>query len=131
MSDFDTDAFMQNYYAQREQYQKSAAIKFRHACEHLRAAGVAKVICHYSGYGDSGGVEDVYYYTADDSPVARGDLPDDSDIREYAESLLPAGFEINDGGQGEVHFDLLAGTYSVHHEQNRTEVDVDEYEGEF
>lgn len=131
MSDFDTDAFMQKYYAQRDQYQKSAAIKFQQACEPLLAAGVAKVVCYYSGYGDSGGVEDVYYYTADDSSVARGDLPPDGDILEYAESLLPAGFEINDGGQGEVHFDLLARTYSVHHKQNRTEVDVDEYEGGF
>lgn len=109
-----------------------AAEKFaRNVVPELVKLGVVTVTAHYSGYGDSGGVEECDFMTPDGKLKQ---LPPQSVIDgvcDYVESLLPPGYEINDGGQGNVALDIVRGTYKVHHETNVTRQEVEEKEGEF
>ncbi len=125
--------FMRRVYAQREEHERSRASVFAGHRNTLIAKGVTTVVCEYSGYGDSGGVENVIYLDENNKPVSRSEFADtlDGDIRDYAEALLPAGFEINEGGQGTVTLDLRSRTYTVDHGQNVTEVQGDSYGGAF
>lgn len=76
------------------------------------------IIIKYSGYGDSGGI--------DDSPV---NLPDEAqdflwDVLDHYEG----GFENNDGGEGKIKWDLVEDKITVHHTFHYTESDQREHE---
>ncbi len=89
----------------------------------LKQWGVAKVKCEYSGYGDSGAIDHIAYLDAHDQPVNM-DLvrsASDPEIENVLYEFLPAGFEINDGGQGDVTIDVAAGTVTLEHQENYTE----------
>lgn len=133
MSDFDMSELMKQIRDRRDAYQAACAEKFAEHRNDLMAKGVVRVVCEYSGYGDSGGVEQVTYLDENAKPVSRSQIEGNVDtaVRNYAESLLPAGFENNEGGQGEVVLELLSRSYVVNHGQNYTEVHGEQYGGEF
>jgi hypothetical protein len=137
MSDHNAELsdFMKKIYAEREAHQREQASVFSGHIKALLASGVTTVLCEYNGYGDSGGVENVIYLDENNKPIPRNCkfLTDviDGDIRNYAESLLPDGFENNEGGQGTVTLDLKGRTYSVDHGQNVTEVQSESWGGAF
>lgn len=133
MSDFDMSELMKQMRDRRDAYQAKCAEKFAEHRNDLMAKGVVRVVCEYSGYGDSGGVEQVAYLDENAKPVSRSQIEEtlDAEVRNYAESLLPAGFENNEGGQGEVVLDLLSRSYAVNHGWNYTEVHGQQYGGEF
>ena len=89
----------------------------------LMASGVANVEAAYSGYGDSGAIDGVQYRDKSGVRVEREKIP--AVLTEKLENVLyeflPAGFEINDGGQGTLTLDVQAGTVKLEHEENYTE----------
>lgn len=114
----------------------------------LRAAGIEEVRARYDAYGDSGNVEDVVLLPALEQPEAStsatdGELPfDDSDPRlELAQSTrlgdllwsivyaLHPGFENNEGGYGEVIWDVATDAISIEHNERYIEVNSYSHEG--
>jgi hypothetical protein len=89
----------------------------------LKRWGVSKVKAEYSGYGDSGAINHIAYLDAHDQPVNMDTVraASDPDIENVLYEFLPAGFEINDGSQGDVTIDVAAGTVTIEHGENYTE----------
>ena len=89
----------------------------------LLTSGVANVEAAYSGYGDSGAIDGVQYRNQSGVRVEREKIP--AALTEKLENVLyeflPAGFEINDGGQGTLTLDVQTGTVKLEHEENYTE----------
>lgn len=135
MSDLNIEMqdFMRKIMEQRDAHQSDCASGLAKVRNELLAKGVVTVICEYSGYGDSGGVENVLWHDENNQPVPRSEISDavHDAVCRYAESLLPMGFENNDGGQGEVILDLKARNYTVNHQENYTETRDSEFEGSF
>ena len=89
----------------------------------LKQWGVSKVKAEYSGYGDSGCIDGITYLDAHGQPVNMDMVraASDPEIENVLYEFLPAGFEINDGGQGTVTLDVAAGTVTIEHGENYTE----------
>ncbi len=89
----------------------------------LMASGVANVEAAYSGYGDSGAIDGVQFRDKAGLRVEREKIP--AALTEKLENVLyeflPAGFEINDGGQGTLTLDVQTGTVKLEHQENYTE----------
>ena len=87
------------------------------------AFGIANIEVAYSGYGDSGAIDGCQYRDSAGTRVDRTTIP--TQLVESLESsvyeFLPAGFEINDGGQGTVTIDVPRGTVTIEHQENYTE----------
>jgi hypothetical protein len=64
----------------------------------------------FDGCGDSGQVEDIEYSgeSADDAIPRKQEL--DDAVEEYVYSILPGGWEINDGSFGTIHINVKART---------------------
>lgn len=86
----------------------------------MRPFQVTNIEIAYSGYGDSGAIDGIQFRDASGMRVDRNTIP--ATLTERLEqcvyAFLPAGFEINDGGQGTVTIDLVAGKITLKHEQN-------------
>lgn len=89
----------------------------------LKKWGVVRVMAEYSGYGDSGCINHIAYLDAHGQPVSMDFVRAASDpqIERVLYEFLPDGFEINDGGQGDVTIDVVAGTVKLEHQENVTE----------
>jgi hypothetical protein len=87
------------------------------------ALKVANIEVAYSGYGDSGSIDGCQYRDSAGARVDRTTIP--TPLIETLEGcvyeFLPAGFEINDGGQGTVTIDIPKGTLTIAHQENYTE----------
>lgn len=100
----------------------------------LKAVGVAQVDIHYDGCGDSGQIEEVFYCGADG-----GQLDIAGQLSQSGEELLKffydllesrhAGWENNEGGFGEFHWDLVADTLHHTHNERFTDYETTEHEG--
>ena len=86
----------------------------------LLKSGVANVEAAYSGYGDSGAIDGVQYRDKSGVLVEREKIP--ATLTEQLENtlyeFLPAGFEINDGGQGTLTLDVQDGRITLQHQEN-------------
>ncbi len=109
--------YMASVERQIEEARRTLAVEVLPA---LLACGVANIEIAYSGYGDSGAIDGVQFRDATGLRVVRDNLP--AGIREKLETcayaFLPAGFEINDGGQGSLTIDLPTRKITIQHEQN-------------
>lgn len=89
----------------------------------LRTHRVANIEAAYSGYGDSGAIDGIQYRDKAGVRVDRTTLP--APMVEQLENVLyeflPAGFEINDGGQGTLTLDVQTGKITIQHQENYTE----------
>jgi len=85
--------------------------------------GVANIEAAYSGYGDSGAVDGVQYRDADGQRVDRATIPGlvVEELENCIYEFLPAGFEINDGGQGTLTIDTQTAKVTIQHQENYTE----------
>jgi hypothetical protein len=87
------------------------------------AFGIANIEVAYSGYGDSGAIDGCQYRDSAGSRVDRALIP--TSLVESLEScvyeFLPAGFEINDGGQGTLTIDVPKCTVTLQHQENFTQ----------
>jgi hypothetical protein len=84
---------------------------------------VANIEAAYSGYGDSGGIDGIQYRDEAGIRVDRASLP--APVVEQLENVLyeflPAGFEINDGGQGMLTLDVQTAKITLAHQENVTD----------
>jgi hypothetical protein len=84
---------------------------------------VANIEAAYSGYGDSGAIDGIQYRDEAGVRVDRTTLP--ATVIEQLENVLyeflPAGFEINDGGQGTLTLDVQTAKITIAHQENYTE----------
>ena len=88
----------------------------------FRELGVANIEVSYSGYGDSGAIDGIQYRDPTGIRVDRAPIPIQliEDLESCAYEFLPAGFEINDGGQGTLTIDVQASKVTLTHETNYT-----------
>jgi hypothetical protein len=114
-------SWLEDYERRRELEQQKQSREFREqVLPRLESLGIRKVVGGYSGYGDSGDLHDLDCFGADEKPVEI----DDALRRELVDFLyefLPDGYEINEGGQGDVTLDLASMRIDVDHEENYTE----------
>jgi hypothetical protein len=89
----------------------------------LLQRGVANVEAGYSGYGDSGAIDGVQFRDVAGQRVDRTVIPADlnASLDNCLYEFLPAGFEINDGGQGTLTLDVQTGRITLKHQENYTE----------
>jgi ABC-type uncharacterized transport system permease subunit len=89
----------------------------------LAKHGVANIEAAYSGYGDSGAIDGIQYRDEAGVRVERTTLSDPvvEQLENMLYEFLPAGFEINDGGQGTVTLDVQTGKITLAHQENYTE----------
>ncbi len=84
---------------------------------------VANVEAAFSGFGDSGAIDGLQYRDTAGQRVDRETIP--SALIEQLETcvyeFLPAGFEINDGGQGTLTIDTRTTKVTLQHQENYTE----------
>jgi hypothetical protein len=83
----------------------------------LRELGVEHVTVQYFGSGDSGDIEAHEWSPEIEIP---GDVDMNELVTEMAE-FVPAGYEINDGGDGELALDVEAGQLTVTSNYNQTD----------
>jgi hypothetical protein len=85
--------------------------------------GVTKVQVEYSGYGDSGAINSIDYFTADGKAISIGSSAPtlDTEIECVVDAVLPDGFENNEGGQGDITIDVAKGCLTIEHQENYTE----------
>lgn len=96
--------------------------------ERLQSAGVVRVEARYNGYGDSGNIEDVTL-----TPEAASL---ETDLKVKLEDLLwgtaydlHPGFEINEGGDGEIDWDVTKDAMSIEHREHFTQSNHYSHEG--
>ena len=83
---------------------------------------VANVEAAYSGYGDSGAIDGLQFRDRAGVRVERGSIPDSliEELESCFYEFLPAGFEINDGGQGTLTLDIQTAKVTIQHQENFT-----------
>jgi hypothetical protein len=83
---------------------------------------VANVEAAFSGFGDSGAIDGVQFRDAAGQRVDRETIPATlvEELENVLYEFLPAGFEINDGGQGTLTLDVLTGKATLQHQENYT-----------
>ena len=84
---------------------------------------VASIEAAYSGYGDSGAIDGLQFRDSAGQRVDRAGLPKDmiEQLETCIYEFLPAGFEINDGGQGALTIDTRTAKVTIQHQENYTE----------
>jgi hypothetical protein len=83
---------------------------------------VANVEAAYSGYGDSGAIDGLQFRDAAGQRVDRETIPATlvEELENVLYEFLPAGFEINDGGQGTLTIDTQTAKVTIQHQENYT-----------
>ena len=117
---------MESLAQRHEDETRKAQRAFAQSCVPVLAeAGIHKLVVSYSGSGDSGGIDYLEAYDTDGVALRTAlneVLTKYPEVRraidDYAYSLMPAGFEINEGSDGEISFDVETGTWSRQHNQN-------------
>ena len=122
--DSEINEMLRTYLASVEEQMQLAKNTLRTAIlPALLTSGVANVEAAYSGYGDSGAIDGVQYRDKSGVRVDREAIP--TALKEQLESVLyeflPAGFEINDGGQGTLTIDVQLATVTLQHQENYTD----------
>ena len=89
----------------------------------LRSLGVVGVQAEYSGHADSSAVNFVDCSDASQQPVDLEKLAPDlmHDLQDVIYALLPAGFEEDEGGQGDLIIDVAEGAVTIEHGENYIE----------
>jgi hypothetical protein len=105
---------------------KAKALLFAYLAE--TCPQIAHITACYSGSGDEGWVDEVRYFGAGGEPI---DL-DDNRLYDLVDSLFrygpPGGFEINEGGDGEIHAYVAAQKVVVEHNYNVVYQESETYE---
>jgi hypothetical protein len=131
----DYDNFMKNYEAQQEKELQTALSTRRGLRTFLLGKGVEKVRTTYSGSGDSGAMEEIYIEGGPDDLKSEiveledgkgGTRADELEevLRDMLWTLLHskhAGWENNDGGQGEFEWDITSDELTLEHVEFYTE----------
>ena len=84
--------------------------------ENFKEYSVSEIVCTYNGGGDSG-------YVESDMELDGYTVPTPSGIEDYCYTVLEdfSGWEINEGSQGSIRFNLKSKEYSIDHQWNTEE----------
>lgn len=84
--------------------------------EIFKEYSVTEIVCAYNGGGDSG-------YIENDMELGGDTVPTPSGIEDYCYTVLEdfGGWEINEGSQGSIRFNLKSKEYSIDHQWNTEE----------
>ena len=104
---------------------KAVVKKLKEYCKELYKHGWKEIIVQYSGSGDSCDSFEAKILNEEDE-LAMEDVtkpPQEFMKKVQAEiwNLLPAGFENNEGGTGEIKIDIETGKITAEHDQYYTE----------
>ena len=112
---------------QMQQAEQSKQAKSKHKLRTeilpaFRALQVANIEAAYSGSGDSGAIDGVQFRDSKGLRVERSSISDPliESLEDALYEFLPAGFEINDGGQGTLTVDVEKGRLTLDHQENYT-----------
>lgn len=123
MADSDFTTYMQEFYRRQEQRRQARCNTLKNEIlPELAEAGVDRVVAEYSGYGDSGAIDGVAYLSAGGQPVEGAAALVSDRMEDALYEFLPAGFEINEGGQGTLTLYVKDAKVVLEHGQNVTEV---------
>jgi hypothetical protein len=89
---------------------------------------VTRISASYRGYDDEGWVDEVRYFGIEDESI---DLKDETLaglVEELFEWVTPLGFEINEGGDGEIHVYPATQKVVVEHNHNVVHQESESYE---
>lgn len=118
---FNWPSWFDDYQKRRELEQQKHAGEFRQTTlPLLKSLGIEKVVGGYSGYGDSGDLHDLSCVGPEAKPVEIDDALR-ATLVNFLYEYLPDGYEINDGGQGTVTFNVETVRVELEHEENYTE----------
>ncbi len=129
MADSDFNTYLREYHRQQEARRNATQLTLKsEILPALAKAGVHRVVAEYSGYGDSGAIDGVAYLAAAGSPVEGAAAVDSQRLEDALYEFLPAGFEINEGGQGTLTLYVSDAKAVLEHGQNVTEESTEEFE---
>jgi hypothetical protein len=116
--------YMEQFARQQQQRKDATVAALRSTIlPALARAGVNRVVAEYSGYGDSGAIDHIAYLDAQGQAMdLTGEAAVVTGLEDAMYEFLPAGFEINDGGQGTLTLNVTDGKAVLEHGQNVTEV---------
>lgn len=115
---FNWPQWIDDYERRRELEQRKHADEFRQqTLPKLHALGIEKVVGVYSGYGDSGDLHDLKCVGPEDKPVEIDDTLR-ATLVSFLYEFLPDGYEINDGGQGDITLNLQTMRIELEHQEN-------------
>ena len=106
---------------QRQEHAKTTiSSKLRPA---LQVHHVARLEAVYSGCGDSGAIDELRFQDDVNQAINQAAIAADlqTSLEEALYAFLPAGFEINEGGQGVLRLDVNSGQLTLEHQENYTE----------
>lgn len=124
----DLDAYLQRRDQEREAAAQQLAENRARLLATLQDLAVQGIAAAYEGYGDEGNVHSVK--ATPDEVMLDCDLEEEIKdfVWELAYSLDPE-FETNEGGDGEVNWDIDADSISVTHNKHHLETETSEFEG--
>lgn len=123
-------SWFDDYQKRRELEQQKHAGEFRQTTlPLLKSLGIEKVVGGYSGYGDSGDLHDLACVGPGGNPVEIDDALR-ATLVNFLYEYLPDGYEINEGGQGDVTLNLQTMRVEVEHQENviETKGSYEEYD---
>jgi hypothetical protein len=123
-------SWFDDYEKRRELEQQKSAGEFRQTTlPLLKSLGIEKVVGGYSGYGDSGDLHDLACVGPGGNPVEIDDALRRKCV-DFLYQFLPDGYEINEGGQGDVTLNLQTMRIEVEHQENviETKGSYEEYD---
>jgi hypothetical protein len=124
--DFDFEKLMEESRQQRQEGIKEAKAALFAYLE--RFPQVARITACYSGSGDEGWVDDVRYFGTGGDRIDLDDKRLSGLVDELFQYVTPDGFEINEGGDGEIHVYAAAQEVVVEHNQNVVYQESETYE---
>jgi hypothetical protein len=89
---------------------------------------IAWVEVDCDGSGDEGQIEEIRYFDIDQERLKLAERKLDEAVEKYVFSLLPCGWEINEGSQGTVEIDVIEGKTVVTHSRCVTQEYTEEFE---
>lgn len=115
---FNWPRWIDDYERRRELEQRKLTGEFRQqTLPALQSLGIEKVVGGYSGYGDSGDLHDLKCVGPEDKPVEIDDTLR-ATLVSFLYEFLPDGYEINDGGQGDITLYLQTMRIELEHQEN-------------
>jgi hypothetical protein len=127
---FNWPKWSEDYERRRELEQQKRSREFRtEILPRLQALGIEKVVGGYSGYGDSGDLHDLNCVGPGGNPVAIDDTLRKECV-DFLYEFLPDGYEINEGGQGDITLNLQTMRIELEHQENiiETKGSYEEYD---
>lgn len=121
-----TDDIMTRW-EQEERVRKTKAkerlFELQRGKDHLAGIDVA-----YDGSGDSGQIESITFLDTTGQTIESEDAPLADAVEEYVYSLLPGGWENNEGAFGTVHIDVAEQKAHVEHSARFEDYETSEFE---